>query len=357
MSKPRRITFYVLLPYETGSNLQVSVSIPFMTVAGYIAIPARTETVIHADYVTTSMAEFVLVPPRDIPPDRENRTALLFFCKHMLAEEQGDLKAKFDFITKELSQNPVFVLDRSQTFEHKQSRTEDGIHRLERQQMLKELELFLPPELRAKVKKDATEMLRLEDGIESQPSDIATDTKQSPARYIQYEKAPGQPSRQHLAACFIHLPSWDTLEVHHLSLNVSPKTIKSWKPFANKVETLEIDGRRSIMQYSMITSTAKQVVSQQDTDVENETNDFYESISKYQLPSLPTPNADDSSGATAALPQEPTKRGWWFLPGFCNKQNKTREEGRQQPELTGKVESSVDPANKQWEKPNQMDEN
>lgn len=302
------------------------------------------------------MAEFVLAPLREvdvIPPDDGNSTAILFFCQQILAKEQDDLQTKFDFITKELSQNPVFVLDKSQSFEHKQSRTENGIHRHEREQMLKELDLLLPPEVRVMVKKHATS--RMEDGSKSQPSDAAAVSNQCPARYIRYKKALGKPSSQNLEACFIHLPSWDTLEVQYLSLNVSPKP-KSRLSFYSREETLEIDGKRSIKRYSMISSTAIQAMQVASQEV-GSTGEFYKKIHKYKH--------GDFSGATAALPplesrddrnqsasqqQEPKQSS--SSCGEPSKQpyNKCMAKSSSE-KKTSETESSVDPENGHQEKP------
>lgn len=337
------------------------------------------------------MAEFLLVPN---VLDTNDSEALLFFCNQVLiekseeeadlrvesSEKHADLKEKFESITKKLSQIPVFVLDRSQTFEHKQRRTGIGLHSHVRDRMLAELALLLPPELRVKeMKDDAAAMLQREycmrcafdeasTGPLEQTFSSAITTGQLPIQYMQCKKAPEQPQSQHLEACFIHLPSCDTLEVHYFVLNVRPKPKGRFSLPFNKEETLEVDGNRSIRKFSMIRSTAMEVVSQQGGDVREEIKAFYQKARKYKPLSLPTPDPNGADVAQAlesgtdgigSQQQEPTqssssqmgqvdgdnaeKRGQNKRGGGSFQSQNLSQDGSPQSDPLGNKESSVDP--------------
>lgn len=253
------------------------------TIYGYLCSSAGLLFIHIAKH--PSMAEFVLAPNAPAADERQ-KTALLFFSKQVLTEEQADLQQKFETITQGALQIPFFVVDRSQTFEHKEKRSGPGAHSHMKEYMVEELDLFLPPDLpRDAIKEHVKLELGLEDNVETDaPKHKATATSEHAIRYLQCQK---EQTSLHLKACFVYLPSWDqsSLQVHYVCLNVRQKP----KSFWSREETLEIDGKRSLMTFSMVKSTAMQVVSalkEKGRDVEKETDEFYQKIYLYDSRSI-----------------------------------------------------------------------
>lgn len=249
------------------------------------------------------MAEFVLAPSR--LGDDDGGRALLLLAKELLAKEQANLKQKFDTLTQGILQIPYFVADRSQTFEHKQKRSGLDVHSHMKECMVKELELFLPSDLpRSEIKEYAEVQLGLNESVSTAdaPKQAVTATSERAFPYLQYEK---KPTSLQLEACFVFILPWDqsSLQVHYVFLNVH----KREKSFWTRQETLEVEGKRSVMKFSMVRSTAEQVMSALKSKgklVEDEAEKFYEKTNKYDSSSIGNAMKLPVSTASSAEEQE-----------------------------------------------------